>query len=157
MPRLLTTGTFLVAIVALATGCATSNYGPLPDVVRLLDSGGKPVVGATVLPVQEILASFEMYYSPAEKIRRRSDINGRARIDLTRHLSQESGTYLFDVSKEGYRRVVVEIAPKDFSGTISVDFVPAETPPNKSPEATPSARTPAADAPVAPAVGRASS
>ena len=29
--------------------------------------------------------------------------------------------------------------------------------PNKSPEATPSARTPAADAPVAPAVGRASS
>jgi hypothetical protein len=36
-------------------------------------------------------------------------------------------------------------------------FWDAEKPPNKSPEATTLARTPAADAPVAPAVGRASS
>jgi hypothetical protein len=151
MSRVVTAGAFLIGICAFVAGCATSDYGLLPDVVTLVDNGGSPVVGATILPVQEVLASFETYYTQAEKIRRSSNVDGRARVDLAKQLSKMSGKYLFRVSKVAYRDVVVEISPVDFHGTITVEMAPADTPPNKSADSTASAGTPAAEQPRVPA------
>jgi len=129
-------GLALAALVVIAAGCIRNGYGPLPDVIILKDSRGTPLAGATVLPVQEVIAASVNYYSPAERRRRTTDRDGRVRVDLRRHSSMEfsPGSYLFEVAKEGFQTLMIEVPQNGFSGAISVDLVPTQNGPNKAPE-----------------------
>jgi hypothetical protein len=44
------------------------------------------------------------------------------------------GSYLFEVSKEGFQTVMITVPQKGFSGAISVDLVSTQNGPNKTPE-----------------------